>query len=271
MIGAAIYRLRAEGSAWLPVVHGRLMHAAFFAALRELSPELSGYVHDQMNLKPFTVSGLVLPKQHLREERGRWYIPAGTILRWRVTGLTEMMVQAIAAIPPGYRLQAGSLPLVVERMSMDPGEEADSGALAEDDLIAACLAVPKVDEITFRFLSPVSFRADDRDYPWPLPAYVFASLADKWRQAGLPGALDKTAIHAEAAALRPLAWQGKSQRVYFAHDRGVLAFTGSFTYDLRGLAPERQQLFLLLAQFAVFAGVGRLTGQGFGQTRITYR
>ena len=271
MIGAAVYRLRAEQSAWLPVVHGRLMHAAFFAALRELSPELSGYVHDQMNLKPFTVSELRLPQQRLRQEHGRWQIPAGTILRWRVTGLTEMMVQAIAAIPPGYQLQAGGLQLVVECMSMDPGEEADSGALGEDDLIAACLAVPKVDEITFRFLSPVSFRVDDRDYPWPLPAYVFASLADKWNQAGLPGNLDKTAIHAEAETIRPLVWQGQSQRVYFAHDRGVLAFTGTFTYDLRSLVPERQQLFLLLAQFAVFAGVGRLTGQGFGQTRITYR
>ena len=33
MIGAIVYQLRAEQAAWLPIVHGRFMHAAFFAAL----------------------------------------------------------------------------------------------------------------------------------------------------------------------------------------------------------------------------------------------
>ena len=270
MIGAAVYRLRAQNSAWLPMVHGRLLHAAFFAALQDISPELSGFVHDQMNIKPFTVSELMPWKQTLRRQGSGWNIAAGTRLDWRVTGLNDVMLQAIAAIRPNHSFRVGRLLLVVEKLMMDPAEHPDSGILDENELIAACLQEPQIDEITFRFLSPVSFRADDHDYPWPLPEYVFASLADKWRQAGLPGDFDKNTIREEAAVVRPLTWQGESRKVYFTRERGILAFIGRFTYDLRELAPERQQMFLLLAQFAVFSGVGRMTGQGLGQTRVIY-
>ena len=271
MIGAVVYQLRAENSAWLPAVHGRFMHAAFFAALRDLSPELSGYVHDQMNIKPFTVSGLTLYSKLPNPQKNGWKIAAGTIGYWRVTALNETMVRAIAAILPGYSLQIGGLRFTVERRMMDPAEHEDSGVLDENEIIAGCLQIPRVDEITFRFLSPVSFRADEQDYPWPLPAYVFGSLADKWKQAELPGDFDKNMVHMEADAVRPLTWQGKSERIYFTRDRGVLGFTGKFTYDLRKLTTGQQQLFLMLAQFAVFSGVGRMTGQGLGQTRILYR
>jgi len=50
----------------------------------------------------------------------------------------------------------------------------------------------------------------------------------------------------------------------------INAFTGKFTYNLEKLTPNEQRLFLLLAQFAVFSGVGRLTGQGLGRVQIQY-
>ncbi len=50
-----------------------------------------------------------------------------------------------------------------------------------------------------------------------------------------------------------------------------LAFTGSFSYDLRHLPEEMRRRFLLLARFAEFSGVGRMTSQGFGQVRAAWR
>ena len=51
----------------------------------------------------------------------------------------------------------------------------------------------------------------------------------------------------------------------------MLAFSGRFSYDVTALNEEEQHALLLLAQFANFSGVGRLTGQGFGETRAMYR
>lgn len=272
MIGAVVYRLRAENSAWLPLTHGRFMHAAFFAALHELSPELSAYVHDHMNSKPFTVSELILPRQKIKKDANAWKIYPGTILHWRVTGLNEMMLQAMSAIPSGYGIQVGKLQLSVEKVLMGPSEHQEAGVLDEDELIAHCLEVPDIQEITFRFLSPVSFRYFEQDYPWPLPEYVFASLADKWNQNRMPFQLERDEIRQEAKNFLPGEWRGQSRRIFFTPSRGVLAFEGSFSYGLPQAMPlERRQMYLMLAQYAVFAGVGRMTAQGMGQTRIMYR
>ena len=72
-------------------------------------------------------------------------------------------------------------------------------------------------------------------------------------------------------AMAPLEWQGTSRRIYFGRDRGAMAFAGIFAYSLHELPDDRKRLFLMLAQFAVFSGTGRLTAQGFGQTRMEWR
>ena len=51
----------------------------------------------------------------------------------------------------------------------------------------------------------------------------------------------------------------------------LLAFTGRFSYLLTELETGAQTLLLMLAQFSVFAGVGRLTAQGFGRTRVEFK
>ncbi len=71
MTGAAVYRLRAENSARLPMINGRLMHAVFFKILHEFSPELEKFVHGELNLKPFTVSFLE-PVGEISSVEERW-------------------------------------------------------------------------------------------------------------------------------------------------------------------------------------------------------
>ena len=109
------------------------------------------------------------------------------------------------------------------------------------------------------------------NYPFPLAEFVFGSLADKWNQAGMPAAIDRAAVREAAQGVRLLEWQGESRKVYFSSDRGMLAFQGTFTYELKVLPVEMQQIFLLLAQFAEFSGVGRLTAQGFGAARVNFK
>lgn len=270
MIGAAIYELTAENSARLPFINGRLMHAAFFQILNELSPALGSFVHSELNIKPFTVSFLE-PAEEISSVEDKWLVRRGDKFFWRVTGLNAKILQAITGVPVGGKIRAGTLNLRVDKIICDKKIRGDTGAIVIEDFISAVKNSPPVKEISFEFVSPVTFRIDDFDSPYPRAELIFPSLADKWTQAEMPAAADKKIIRELAAQLRLTEWSGRSKKFYFGHDRGTLAFWGKFSFDVTALDPDVKKVFVLLAKFARFAGVGRLTGQGFGQTRIDFR
>lgn len=271
MIGAIVYRLRALNSAKLSVTQGKLLHAAFFTLLRRMNPAVSTYIHDEMNIKPFTVSNLQ-SQPHIKPERGQIQVQKGQIFYWRVTAFHEIVLQAALAVPVNYVFSVGNLDAVVEAVMDSPKQHHDAGIIDENCLIAICMGKPDVTTITFRFVSPVTFRSFTDDYPMPLPEYILGSLADKWNQLAMLGKIDKEQIKERAkACCIPTQWEGKTERIYLSSRQGVTGFKGTFTFTLRHATLEEKHLFLLLAQFAVFAGVGRLSGQGLGQTRVTYK
>ena len=267
MIGAIVYQLRAENSARLSFINGRLMHAAFFKVLHEMSPELEVFVHDSMNIKPFTVSFLN-PATDLDSDGKAWFVSRGDKFFWRVTALNENILKAALSLEAGQIMQAGSLIVKVEKITADKNIRSDSGIITEEKLIASCRKRSNIREINFQFLSPVSFRIDNYDAPYPRSELIFASLADKWTQAQMPASVDKKEIRKLAEQLRLTQWQGQSKEFYFARDRGTLGFWGNFVYNIEALSEDVRRVFLLLAKFAEYSGVGRLTAQGFGQTRI---
>lgn len=270
MIGAVVFELVAENDERVSDAQGRLLHGAIFALLEETDPGLAFRLHDGTNVKPFSIAPLELPPGAPKVGRDR-LLRAGDVVYWRIAALDETVLRALLAVSKGSVVRVGRLRLILRRVIADSGERPDVGVLDEMELIGACLAEESVRSIELRFLTPVAFRVDDSDYPLPIPALVFSSLADKWTAAELPAAIDRNEIRADAERVRPVSWRGETRRVFFGRDRGVTGFVGRFAYDLSALPIEARQVFLLLAQFAVFSGVGRLTGQGLGQTRTTYR
>lgn len=267
MIGAVIYYLRAENSAQLPFINGRLMHAAFFNVLNNFSCTLGDFVHNELNIKPFTVSFLE-PAKEIPNISERWQVRRNDRFIWRVTGLNAEILQAALSVSVGEKIQAGELKLHVDEVICDEKIRADSGTFAIEDFISSVKKIPPCKEIRFDFVSPVSFRINDFDAPYPRPELIFASLADKWTQAQMPAVVDKKIIRELAAQIRLTEWNGRSKKFYFKHDRGTLAFWGNFLYNVESLHTDVRKVFLLFAKFGEFAGIGRLTGQGFGQVRI---
>lgn len=261
MIGAVAYELQAKKSARLPMVNGRLMHAAFFKILHEFSPELENFVHEKLNIKPFTVSFLD-PLKKISIIEGRWQVRRGDKFFWRITSLNEEIFQATVSISQGYEIQAGDLILTVENFN--------SEVLTDEEFILSVKKLSPVEGIDFEFLTPVSFRIDNFDAPYPRADLIFSSLADKWTQAQMPATVDKKVIKELAAQIRLTEWQGRSKKFYLAQDRGTLAFWGNFRYNLKELKPDVRKVFMLLAKFGEFAGVGRLCAQGLGQTRVNF-
>ena len=268
MIGAVVYELRAENSARLPIINGRFMHAAFFQILNRFSTTFGTFVHDECNIKPFTVSFLE-PAEKISSAGDYLFARRGNKFFWRVTGLNKEILQAALSVPLGEKIRAGSLSLRLDRIICDGNIRADSGVVAVEDFISGVKNFPPVKELCLEFLSPVSFRIDDFDAPYPRAELIFASLADKWNQAQMPAVADKKIIRELAGQIRLTLWRGESKRFYPNHDRGVLAFCGKFFYNIEALSNDIQKVFLLLAKFGEFSGIGRLTGQGFGQVVST--
>ncbi len=269
MIGAVVFELSAENGERVSDAQGRLLHGALFSLLAEVDSGFASLLHDGTTVKPFSVAPLDLPPDAPKVGRDR-LVHAGDVVYWRVAALDEAVLRALLSVPEGSVVRVGRLQLRLRRVIADSGERDDVGVLNETELIGACLSEESVRSVEFRFLTPVAFRVDDSDYPLPVPALVFSSLADKWTAAELPASIERNEIRADAERVRPISWRGETRRVFFGRDRSVTGFVGRFAYDLSALPMEARQVFLLLAQFAVFSGVGRLTGQGLGQTRTKY-
>jgi len=270
MIGAVVYRLIVERNGKIPVTQGRLLHAAFFRILNAYKPELAVNTHNNARFKPFTVSEL-FPDHKMLPTGNSFTVRKGDVFNWRVTALNELLLQAMLAVPEGYVLQAGPASFRVEKVITESDDFGAAAILDENQLVAACLGVDWVKRISFRFISPVSFRSFKDDYPFPLPQLIFGSIADKWNLAEKPEALDKEEIQRVSAAVLPESWNGRTEKVFLKDDRGVTGFVGKFTFNVSMLPKEMQQLLLLLAQFSQFSGVGRLTGQGLGQTAVQFQ
>lgn len=269
MIGAIVYELQAENSTCLPIINGRFMHAAFFKILNDVSPKFGTFVHNEFNLKPFTVSFLE-PVNEIPSRGDLWIVRRGDKFFWRVTALNKEILQAALNGSVGEKIQAGNLILRINKIICDGNVRADSGVIAIDDFISCAKNFDRVKEIVFEFVSPVSFRIDNFDAPYPRAELIFSSLADKWTQAAMPVAVDKKIIRELTKQIRLTCWSGESKIFYPAHSHGVLAFRGKFSYNVELMSSDIQRVFILLAKFGEFAGVGRLSGQGFGQVSVSY-
>lgn len=267
MIGAIVFELRAENCDSLPRNHGQQLHGLCFKILEEFSPALATHIHNHMSIKPFTVAEFEYPKQILGRNN-RLYIQEGTLLRWRVTALQDEVLQAFLKLQPGQMLTLGKLQLKVERLLMNPEICAYTGLIEPTDMLAEFFSYTPPLALTMDFHSITTFRSGVQDYPWPLPEFVFGSLADKWTALAMPGEISAKEIRAAATAILPLQWQGKSCRINLSPKRSATGFIGQFTYSLAELSPTDQQLIALLAAYAEFSGVGRWTAHGLGQVRI---
>lgn len=278
MLASIVYKLTALNSTSIAPFHGRKLHAMLFSIFARQSEELAAVIHGIDGFKPFTISQLQ-PVKGLASSKNRdgiriiknrnrefWDVKAGDEFYWRVNLLTEELIPAVMEVPIRKEFLLDRLSLCLDEIICDGSLH--TGVLEPNDLVAAALSMEHVKKVQFEFTSPVTFRNFDDDYAFPLPDMIFSSLANKWNSAHMSIVFDMDSIRSVAAMLLPQEWNGKSERVYFASDRGALGFKGKISFSLKRLTAEEREAIVILTSFAPFAGVGRLTGQGFGQTII---
>lgn len=274
MIGAVTYELKVEQSARMEGFAGRLLHAVFFQLLSDFNAELATRVHAESSFKPFTVSPLIRTHREPEEDlmifnKEPFMVKAGRRFFWRITTWSEEILAMAVTVPIGTKLQIGHVPCTVQQVYSDGRHE--SGVITPKQIIQEAVDANNVQAVTLEFLSPVAFRRGAQDYPLPDPQLVFTSLAKKWEAAQMPARIDAELITTMEERLVPCQWSGRTEQVYFGRHHGATGFLGSFSYSLKALSEEEAQIIKILAQLAVFTGVGRLTAQGFGQTRLHWQ
>ncbi len=253
-------------------VPGHLGQAAYAQLMRWLSDLDAGAAqrwHDANGPKPFTCSSLVGARRVKQNQRA--LTPERTC--WlRFTALEPeiaALLLEIAAQPP-EALDLDGVTLQVESLTTDPEQHAWAGVTTYEALAAPYLLAreqaPR--RVRLELASPTAFRQNDMNVAIPLPDLLFGSLANRWnafspiaispevrRYAGECVALTSFRLRSGAVPMHGGTVQvgavGRAGYVAVRYDRYWMGVLG------------------LLADFAFYAGAGRMTTTGLGQARRT--
>lgn len=250
---------------------GRAAHALLLRWLDEHDPALARLWHDADGPKPFTCSTLIGGQRI--DDNLRTLLPEQTY--WlRFTALDPAVAAVLLArcADPPAAVELDHLRLPVASATVDPAAHPWAGTATFEDLARPYLLTREQSprRITLRFASPVTFRQDGLNVPLPLPDLVFGGLADRWN-AFSPIAIAPEVRRYGAACVALSGFRLESRAV--PHKDGSLQIGAVGRARYMAVQYDRYWMAALglLADFALYAGVGRLTTTGLGQARRVER
>lgn len=266
-----VLTVRPAEAATTPGHLGRAAHALLLRWLDEHDPALARHWHEADGPKPFTCSTLVGGQRI--DDNARALSPEQTY--WlRMTAFDPAIAEVLLArcADPPAAIELDHLRLSVESATVDPAAHPWAGTATFESLAQPYLLAREQSprRVELRFASPVTFRQNGLNVPLPLPDLVFGGLADRWN------AFSPIAIAPEvrryAASCVALSSFRLVSRGLPHKDGGVqIGAVGRTRYVAVQYDRYWMGLLGLLADFALYAGVGRLTTMGYGQARRVER
>jgi len=273
MLISLLLTLTPDAPATLPADLGRAVQAETLARLGQVNPALAEAIHAGDSPKPLTCSGLVAaePGSEPHNPNDSVQVRPGSRYLVRVTGLIEPVSRALftgLVEQPPARWTLHGQPFRVLEVACDPACDAWTGQTSCETLAATVLQqsdrLPHT--ITLAFISPTAFKSQEMQVPVPLPGLVFGSLVERWN-AFTTVVLDpdlrrfaseRVAISRYRLESKPVPTKGGALRI---------GGTGQVTYT--ALDDDRYALagLNILADFALYSGVGAQTATGMGQCR----
>ncbi len=258
----------------IPVTHlqGVHVHGMFLELVRSLDPALSNQLHQQQVDKAFTLSPLQVETRGRRvgsDHRLQWQyrrpIPAGTPCWWRISLLDEGLFGSLAhlwlGISPSQAWRLGPAELQVTRVlgTTQVGQPwasyAPYGQIYEQ-------ASTQERRITLAFCTPTTFRQTKYDCAMPTREAVFGSLLRQWNcYAEIP--FDRKILE----VIYPSFFDIQTE-IAIDNRSKFIGCVGVVTFQILGdIDPEEIRQVNALADFALYAGVGRKTPMGMGMVR----
>ncbi|MDB9316013.1 CRISPR-associated endoribonuclease Cas6 [Spirulina sp. CS-785/01] len=249
-------------------LQGRHIHALFLSLVNAVDAELSEQLHQSQGNKPFTTSPLQTYNQN-NAPLLQWHhpkpIPKGTPCWVRVSLLDEGMFSRLTQLWLNLNLERpwhlGPTDLQITSILGTPQ--------AEQPWANACLYEQLYEEasseernLSFLFATPMAFRQGKYDTAFPQQESVFNSLRSRWNKySGIE--LPELALE----NLYPSFFNIHTEMVMDARSK-FIGCVGELTYRFLGKTDgETVKQVNALADFAVYAGVGRKTTMGMGMVR----
>lgn len=293
MLLSAVFKLEAQADGRIPLTHGDLVHAALLDLVKKSLPEteafLSWQLHELDRYKPFTVSQLV---GNRRMENYQLVIEEGQKFEMRITSLDQTLSECLQAIKEKSvnLIKIGGVFFDIQEIITEKDGHRWAGMTSYQELTqkwsAENMELPR--KLSFRFISPTSFRDGKQNMLYPLPHFVFYSLAEKWLkyapapftqeiqtfQDGMKVWQEKSGVSADKIKVWELldklvnvsSYNLRTRMLNF-RDYKRIGVTGTLEFEALPSIPDKWLRILnLLADFSFFGGVGAQTTMGMGQT-----
>lgn len=266
----------------IPTNHlsGRHLHALFLELVRSLNPDLATELHHQTSEKAFTLSPLQVAHRPTRHnglaDQLQWQhrqpIPPSAPCWWRISLLDETLFSSLTHLwlnlDPNRPWQLGPAELQVVRVLGTPQPDQPWANFQSYSQLYAQAADGSQDNgasdrnLDLRFCTPTTFRCRQFDSALPTPSLVFQSLLRRWNRYSnitFPESIIDHIYPSLFDIQTAIAIDSRSKFI------GCL---GTVVFQILGeVEPTVIKQINSLADYALYAGVGRKTPMGMGMVR----
>ncbi|MBF2066223.1 MAG: CRISPR-associated endoribonuclease Cas6 [Calothrix sp. C42_A2020_038] len=238
----------------IPATLSRALHATVLNWLTVGDPSIGESVHESQN-SPLSISGLLGNRRLHGTKVGDYFyfrigLLDGSLIQPLIRGFEKLETQSLVLADFAF---------VLRNMYAIPGTHKLAGA-ADYGLLSHPLQV--LTDIELQFLSPTSFKQHKNVQTFPLPELVFNSLHRRWNtfapeQYQLPDCEWNAYVSAYELKTYALKMEAGAE----------IGAQGWARYRFQDI--ETARIATILANFAFFAGVGRKTSMGMGQTQLS--
>jgi len=260
--------LETDREALLPSDLGRANHANTLAQLATVDPIMAQNIHNQQGVKPLTCSGLF----GTTSEGGTVRVAPGVAYSVRITGI-EPDIEAclknalLGAAPTSWTLSGHHFRVV--DITCDEKRDPWTGETTYEELAAYWLAGSSdrlSTSLTLHLTTPTAFRSKEMTIPVPLPELVFGSLLQRWN-AFSPVALNEAMREYANVMIAISRFRMESAVAIHKQNAKRIGAVGDVTYRTLGGDDYWVATMQLLADYAMYSGVGVQTMTGMGQVR----
>lgn len=246
---------------------GKHLHALFLTLVSSVDKELGDRLHEQKTEKAFTLSPLQAAKKpnHGLQWEHKQAIPANTCCWWRISLLDDALFGNLNRLwlnlNPAHPWHLGPANLqITSILGTAQSTQPWANFCPYKQLYEQ--ASDSTRQLSFSFCTPTTFRQGKYDSALPTRECVFNSLISRWnRYSGIP--LSETLIE----SIFPSFFDIRTELVTHP-DSKCAGCVGTISYRILGdIDPLSIKQINALADFALYAGVGRKTPMGMGMVR----
>jgi len=253
---------------------GRHLHALFFSLVSYVNRELGDRLHNEKTEKAFTLShlqvvgsqgsGVRIQNNTLQWEHAK-AIPAGTPCWWRVSLLDDTLFGSLTQLwlnlNPEHPWHLGSADLHITSILGTPqSSQPWANACTYCQLYEQ--ASERDRQISFAFCTPTTFRQGEYDAALPTRECLLNSLLHRWNKYS-----SIELSQATVESIFPSFFNIRTEIVADSRSK-FIGCVGEVSYRILGNVDALTiKQINVLADFALYCGVGRKTPMGMGMVR----